>query len=461
MNFQRPICWYEGQLLQPQHFQLNDLYAQSLLTPLYKLSIPHFWGVNKLDIDIDADLNKLKPNKIEFLFKDMSYVIYPGNAIIEAESCKLSNLTKGGKPETIYAGIKKIINHGENVTEIEDINNISNISTRYISTFSKEEVVDLYEGKGASASIKQMYYVIKFFSEKQFSKIIDYEVIPIIEIEKKGDKIKKSNTFIPPVINISSSEVLSNLISEITNMINSRIHKLEPHKRNRSSYSGRPESTRFIFALRSLCRYGPFLSHLNLEGNIHPWNIYGILKQLSGELTSFSDNINLNEKDTPLLLNYNHNKLWECFSKAKEEIARLMDSITAGPKEEIDLKFKKRYFSASLPDHIFNSSNHFYLVITTQVEHKIIKETIKDHSILSSIDLIDKKIDTYQDGIGIKYIENNLQQLPDDLPINNSLYYKIDHTNKIWNNVEEVKGIAFYMLANFDQVNVQLMVAGG
>ncbi|MCQ9422893.1 type VI secretion system baseplate subunit TssK [Pseudomonas sp. LJDD11] len=45
------ICWYEGMHLLPQHFQLQDLRAQSLSARLTEHSRPWYWGVQQLQID--------------------------------------------------------------------------------------------------------------------------------------------------------------------------------------------------------------------------------------------------------------------------------------------------------------------------------------------------------------------------------------------------------------------------
>ena len=56
---ERPLFWHEGLFLQPQHFQLEDLHFQSLLTPFHRLLQPYFWGIGDLDIQEAALLDKL------------------------------------------------------------------------------------------------------------------------------------------------------------------------------------------------------------------------------------------------------------------------------------------------------------------------------------------------------------------------------------------------------------------
>jgi len=50
----RPIFWYQGLFLQPQHFQRQDLLAQFRLQPFQTYMHPHFWGFGKLRIQEDV-----------------------------------------------------------------------------------------------------------------------------------------------------------------------------------------------------------------------------------------------------------------------------------------------------------------------------------------------------------------------------------------------------------------------
>ena len=54
MKIQPPLFWHQGLFLQPQHFQLQDLVAQSRLIPFQHYLQPHFWGVGSMDIEAAA-----------------------------------------------------------------------------------------------------------------------------------------------------------------------------------------------------------------------------------------------------------------------------------------------------------------------------------------------------------------------------------------------------------------------
>ena len=126
---ERPLFWHQGLFLQPHHFQLKDVHFQSLLTPYYRFLQPHFWGTGEVEIQ-EASLGTGSFNLVkgEFVFPDMTYVDFPGNAVIEGRSFDEA-WVEGGKPFTVFVGARKWNHVGENVTVLSKLENISDVTT--------------------------------------------------------------------------------------------------------------------------------------------------------------------------------------------------------------------------------------------------------------------------------------------------------------------------------------------
>lgn len=97
----------------------------------------------------------------------------------------------------------------------------------------------------------------------------------------------------PSCISCSACESLSQLVREIRDQVTARCFQLEEHKSRRGVQTAEFGSRDMVYflALRSLNRYVPLLFHFTETDHIHPWNIYGVLRQLAGELSSFSERI--------------------------------------------------------------------------------------------------------------------------------------------------------------------------
>jgi type VI secretion system protein ImpJ len=455
----RPIFWHQGLFLQPQHFQLKDLYDQSLLIPFHRFINPHFWGIGDIEIQQAALGNRsfdlLSGN---FLFPDMTYTGFPDNAVIEARSFE-SAWEEGGKTFTVYVGLKKWNDTGENVTVLSSLNNLFDVTTRFVTTTQPEEIQDLHQN-GPSAQVKRLYYVLKIFWETEMDLLGDYELIPLACLEKDGDEIVLSKQFIPPCLCISGSETLNKLVPEIRDQISSRGRQLETYKRERGIHSAEfgTKDMVYLLALRSLNRYIPLLTHLTETKRIHPWSMYSVLRQVIGELSSFSGNISVNgeqEHGTPLLLGYDHQNLWECFSGAKLLITRLLDEITAGPEYIIQLLYDGTYFSADLPPTIFEGRNQFFLVFETETDPKNVLQTMGKIAKLSSRQTLPILIARSLSGIKLDHLAIPPQELPRRA---HSIYFQIDHHSDQWDQVQKGNNLALYWDAAPQDLKAELMV---
>ncbi len=456
---QRALFWHQGLFLQPQHFQLKDQYDQALLTPYNKFLSPHFWGIGEMEIQRAALGNRsFEIVSGEFLFPDMTYVVLPGNALIQARSFDEA-WVEGGKSFPVYLGLRKFIEGGENVTVLADINHIADVNTRFVTAADADEVLDCHQN-GPPAQVKQMYYVLRLFWESEMAGAGEYELIPVGRLEKSGDEIVLSSRFIPPCISLAGSDALDKLIREIRDQIAARARQLESYKRDRGIHSA-DFGTRdmlFFLALRSLNRYVPVLTHLTETRRVHPWSVYGVLRQLAGELSVFSGQISVTGETadgTALLPAYDHRNLWSCFSGAQKLIARLLDEITAGPEYIIELLYDETYFSADLPPALFEGRNRYYLVLETEADSQAVVRDAEGIAKLGTRELLPILIARALPGIKLQHQPVPPQELPRRA---HSLYFQIDHNSDHWSEVKQQYNLALYWDAAPQDLKIELMV---
>jgi type VI secretion system protein ImpJ len=216
----------------------------------------------------------------------------------------------------------------------------------------------------------------------------------------------------------------------------------------------------FLLALRSLNRYIPLLTHLTETPKIHPWVVYSVLRQLIGELSSFSGDVSVNGEltdGTPLLFSYDHRKLGECFSGARTLITRLLDEITAGPEYVIHLMYDGTYYAADLPPKIFEGQNRFYLVFETETDPQTVLQSMESIAKLSSRESLPILIARSLSGTKLEHLSIPPQELPRRA---HSLYFQIDHHSDQWAQVQKGSNLALYWDAAPQDLKVELMVVG-
>jgi type VI secretion system protein ImpJ len=458
---QRPLYWHQGLFLQPQHFQLQDRFTQSLLEPLHRKLVPHFWGVGSMTVKSAALGNRsIGLTSGEFLFPDQTFAVIPDNAVLAPRSFE-NAWEDGGKPFKVYLGLKKHSPSGENVTVVQDLNQTAEVTTRFVATEDPEDIRDQH-GNGPSAQVRHLQYVLKFFWETEIDQLGDYELIPLVLLERQGDTVALSEKFIPPALNLSAVPVLERLIKEVRDQISARGRQLEAYKRDRGIHTAEFGSRDMVFllALRSLNRYVSMLVHLAEAGQVHPWAAYGVLRQLIGEMTTFSERISVTgalDDGTVLVPAYKHQDLWRCFSAAQSLVTQLLDEITAGPEYMLNLLFDGTYYAADLPPAIFEGRNRFFIALQTEADPQTVLTSVEQIAKLSSREYLPILIARSLPGIQLTYLQAPPQELPRRA---NTLYFQIDHHGDAWAQVQGGNNLALYWDAAPEDLKAELMAVG-
>ena len=457
---ERPLLWHQGLFLQPQHFQLSDIYHQALLTPLYKHLMPHLWGVGKMEIrQASLGTGSFQFASGEFVFPDMTYVVVPDNAVVEPRTFK-DDWVDGGRPFPVYLGIRRFNPVGENVTTITGVEGLTGVNTRFVVSSDTEEVRDLHEN-GPPAQVRRLKYALKILWETEKDRFGDYEIIPLAQLERQGDAVVLSENFIPPSLNLSANVTLEKIVKEIRDQIASRGYQLEGFKRDRGIHTAEFGSRDMVYllALRSLNRYIPQLFHI-IEATAHPWTAYGLFRQLIGELSSFSEQFTVTggtQGGAGELPKYDHQNLWQCFARAQSVIIALLDDITAGPEYIFTLQYDGTYYSSELPPAIFEGRNRFFLVVESATDARAVLNTLSVGAKLSSRESLPILIVRALPGAGIEHLERPPQELPRRA---NALYFQIDQHGDQWASIQKGHNIALFWDSAPEDLKVELMVVG-
>jgi len=462
MDIERPLFWHQGLFLQPQHFQLAQRCSSALLVPFYEYLAPYLWGAGELEIHgASLGARTFMVTKGSFLFPDGAYASVPENALLEPRRFDDAWM-EGGKPLTVYVGLKGWNPEGENVAVVEKEDAGATVTARFISPADAEQCRDLH-GAGPSAPIKRMRYVLKLFWESEIDQLGDYQLLPIAMLEKNGDEIILSERFVPPSLVISSSGTLTRIVREIRDQLASRGRQLEEMKRQRGIQTAEFGSRDMVYllALRSMNRYIPQLAHLTEVKQVHPWLVYWLLRQIVGEFSTFSETVTVlgevTESGERLLPVYDHRSLGECFLAAQSLITRLLDEITAGPEYVLQLLYDGTYFAAEMKPAHFEGRNRFYLVLRTEEDPKEVIRSMSLAAKLSTREHMPILIARALPGIGLEHLPLPPQELPRRAF---SVYFAVDGHCDQWLMLEKTKNIALYWDKAPEDLEIELMIVG-
>lgn len=456
---EKSLFWHQGLFLQPQHLQLKDLYDQSQFTPYHSFIKPHLSGIVSMDIRESALTNySFQIDRGAFWFPDMTYAVLWKNAVIEPRFFK-DAWVEGGKPLTVYLGLKKTDPFGENAREMSPGESLAHIHTRFVGSHNPEEVNDLHQG-GNPAQVKRLNYFLKIFIHTEIDQLGNYDLIPIAKITRSGDEIRLDRDYVPPCITVSASPVLTGLAREIGDKLSFRGHELEAHKKKRGIHNAEFGSRDMVYllALRSFNRYIPYFHQLHDGHPVHPFELYTLVKQLVGELSSFSEKINVLGQDDDgnhLLPSYDHQDLWTCFSRATVLVSGLLDEITAGPEYVLPLPYDDSRYSCLMKSEYLEGDNHFYLVIRTEEDIKQVLDAIDIGVKVCSLKVLPLHIERALPGAQIEYLPIPPQELPRH---RNAKYFRIDNHGEQWAQIEKDKSLGVHWDNPPEDLKMELMI---
>lgn len=441
MEAQRPVFWHQGQFLQPQHFQLLERGSHALFLPYRSHLAPHFWGLCSMEVAKEhPGVRSFGITNGSFLYPDGTHVVLPGNAVIESRCFQESMVER---PCTVYLGLKRWDDDGANVTVIDDGVPHARVATRYATSSGAENCPDLHAGE-RHGEVRRLDLVLRVFWESEIDSLGDYLLIPVGRLERTRDGVELSRSFIPPCISLSASPRLLDTVREIRDLVASRSRNLERFKHQKSIQNAEfgSRDLAYLLALRTLNRYLAQLVHMIEAKEVHPWQVYGVLRQLVGELSSFSETVTAQGESVDgaqLLPEYDHQEIGSCFSQAHDLILKLLDQITSGPEYALPLSWDGTWFAAEMKPSHLESRNRFYLALRTGDDTKAVVQSVTSLAKLCSRERLPLLVAQALPGIGLEHLPNPPQELPRGA---GTVFFAIDSRCEQWELVQKWKNIA-------------------
>lgn len=462
MIWNTPIDWEHGLFLQPQHFQYTELNQHYNHAQFLRYITPFFWGFAQLEID-DKSLKRgiFDVEKMAFFLPTGEFIEVDVNARFLPRSF-LSDWPANTNSMKVYIGVKQLSQNAGNVTVIEDVENLTGVSTRYVSLNAGDELPDYYH-QGAQAHLRSLYFVVKLFWEHEIENAHNYSIIQVAELKRINNEISNETDFYPSCVSIAADKSLYLLLNNLFNELVRTTSKLEKFKQSMDSYSNRIDNSNFgrLFSLRSLLRYVPIMEHLITTKDVHPWQVYGVLKQIIGELSFYSTEINFFEGGTgsiSAIPMYDHSDLSKSFNILAALMTKLLFSITADPDRIRRMVKEKTHYYADLGTHFIQKNRNYFLVIYAQNDQEEIAEMIKDFGKLCAYSEIENYIDFALPGAPI----SRLFSAPEGVPKGGScLYYQIDNKSSMWSKVETEYKVAFYLGKAPVDILIDIVAVGG
>ncbi len=465
MNRGRPIYWHEGVFLRPQHFQQQDAFHDAKGLALAAMTRPFFWGVRALAVAEGALKDQvLELTELEVLFQDGSLVRYPGNARVAARSFE-GLWADTGRPLAVYLALRKLMPDGVNIAD--DPNGgggREDRGVRYGISDPDSPTKDLY-ARDPGQPVLYLEYNLRLLFGQEAEEASDCHLIQVAELERLGSEVRLVGSFVPPVLTVESSPYLLGVFRELKEQLTSRGHELAQYKHGRGLEAPDLGARDLLplLSLQCLNRWIPWLHQVVQSPRLAPWDGYAALRQIAGELSTFSRRYDVFGSDADAgsgagLPEYRHTRLRSGFGEARRVISRLLEELAAGPDFVAPLLFDGTYYYADVPERIFRAGSRYYLCVHSPGGADALVGTLQSLAKLSSKEYLPILIARALPGVALEY----LAAPPTELPRRpDSIYFALDPHGPAWDPVRDNQNLGVYLETTPGEIEIELMVIYG
>ena len=415
--------------LRPQHFQQSDLFNAAQRRQLAGLLHPFPWGVRRLEIDVDAlETEVLRIQRCEIVFPDGLTLRYPEAAELRDRSFK-----------DAFAATLEAIGVYLVIPALEQPDATAQ---RYVAR--REPFRDLYDPSNTTTVdfvIPQAELI--FTSNPEDERLAGCETVRIAEIRRTGraaPRYELSRRYVAPCVRSDASALLMSTARQVHDQVCAAARNLGMHRRGRGEEglaSGAGDLEQLV-ALQALNQFAPALHHLLAHGGGHPFELFQLLAELRGTLTTFSST-----EESFTFRDYVHTDLFNSFEPLAESIRKLLEQLIPSHYEAIPLERQGARFTASIPSPLFEEGTAFILAARGFGPLEEFKKTMDSVAKISSAgDMAD--LTTFR----LKGIPRQYREVPPaEIPRNTECaYFAIETTDKRWEDKVRKEGTLCFNL---------------
>ncbi|UHL65681.1 type VI secretion system baseplate subunit TssK [Paralcaligenes sp. KSB-10] len=462
INRNQPLFWHQGLFLQPHHFQYHDAWIEQTQARMLELTAPWMWGLGALKISETAlAARQLVVEQVAVRWRDGALTESPGNALIGALTFELSDFSSG--PRTVYIGLRRLEDEQVNVQTYEKLDDASQADARLIVAADPPTVPDRYTA-GPAGRVAFMNYVLRLFWDDELENLGQYELLPLVRLEQDGDVIRISPNFVPPCLNLAASPALQQLVRELRDDVIGRARQLEIFKQPMNSRAGNDSQFGPVLALSVLNRYGPQLNGMLETPQTHPWLVYSLLRQLVGELSTFSEYCDLlgETRDGQRLIDtYRHMEIGPSLKGIIDVTRRLLNEITVGPEMLVHFEqdgASSDLFRAEMRPEFFGARHRYYLMARSTLDPLDLGQKMALEAKLGVPDQIETLITRSLPGIEML----PLKTLPLGMPRRaGATYFRLESLSEEWDAVTRAGSLALFLPGAPADLRLELIVIKG
>lgn len=317
------VCWHEGMLLSPQHFQQNHIYWENQVQWLTLNVGQYRWGIIELKLD-EAKLldGVVYLTRLRAVMPDGLQVDYDARVDEPLEISLLENTTLAEKGR-VKVHLTVPIRVAGSASESTDI--------------QRFEVIDGQPVKDDNTGDNElvMQRLKPIFTLQATSQVrAQYVAMPLFEISQPDGGHFKIGEYCPPILGIGADtflmdeeqagerKSLQQRLQSCALMMRKKARMLAGFTEEGDKDLGTRVSEQHLRWIRAMVQHLPEFELLSDNANSSPWQVYLALSRVMGSVCELDGN-----GIPPKLPSYDHDNINPGFSRVLDYVNRLLERV--------------------------------------------------------------------------------------------------------------------------------------
>jgi type VI secretion system protein ImpJ len=433
------VIWSDGLFVKPQHFQQQARHTERLVQRLSTGANPHNFGFTRLSLNDELlTMGRIAIVSASGIMPDGTPFDIPGDARPPAILDLSDSLTAN---EMVYLCLPLTLDDGP---EVGVPANGPASSTRFVT--DEVPVRDNTKAPGEVVSVKvaRTNPILRLGNEdlSAFSRLA---IGRIAETRNDGSIVMDQSVY-PVMLSVAAAQPLGRFLGELSEGIDQRAAVIAG-RIGKPDQNGVADVSDFLL-LQMLNRLGPLVRHYAGLPHLHPREVYELLIQTVGELSTFFTDAK-RAPDMPL---YNHERPWTCWPSVTQNLRQLITATLVANAVPIPHERKLHgYIIAPLPEQQMLRTSEFVLAVKARVPQERLHREFPAQSKVSSIEGIRELVGKQLPGIPLRLMSVAPRQLPYHAGYS---YFALDRTSPHWAQMEHSQGFAFHIAGEFPELEL-------
>jgi type VI secretion system protein ImpJ len=403
------------------------------------------WGFRELRVDREALAGgQFRLSRAAGLLPDGLPFDIPDSDSAPPPRPLVDHFGPGANSVDVYLAVPQHRDHGINVSAPG-----SAADTRYIA----EVAVVHDEARGGNEKPVQVASKgFRFLFEEENRQ--GYSFLRVARVRKgpSGD-YEIDTEFVPPLLDIRVSDLLLAIARRLVETLGARSGELASMRRhkNQSLADFTTADIASFWLLYTINVHFPVLRHLFEVKGGHPEELFSVMLDLAGSLTTFS--IDLHPRDLPV---YDHDALGTCFRELDDKLRLLLDTVV--PKNYVSLPLRQvqpSIYAASLANEEYFRNTRFYLAIRADMDHGELISRAPAMVKVSSANQVETLVRHAVSGLTLTHVVRPPSRLPVKLHFE---YFSLTQSGPYWDAMVRSRNLAAYVPDDFPSPELELIV---